>query len=204
MIRILIADDHTLFRQGLSRLLTELDFEIVGEAGDGAEAQRLALEVRPDIVLMDLHMPVMGGVEATRRLSEKFPILILTVSENDEDLRAAIDAGARGYLLKNEDPAALKYAIENVARGGSVLSAIIADALLDRARRSDQSDLELLSPREQEVLTLLSRGLSNREIADTLGISSHTVKTHLERTYEKLGVSSRSEAAAIAGAQGLR
>lgn len=203
-MRIVIVDDHTLFRQGLALLLTELGCEIVGEAGNGEEAEILSMELRPDIVLMDLHMPVVGGVEATRRLSAEFPVLILTVSEADEDLRAAIDAGARGYLLKNEDPVALKHAIEQVTRGGSVVSANIANTLLERARRSGTHNLELLSLREQEVLTLLSRGLSNKDIAEELGISAHTVKTHVERTYEKLGVSSRSEAAAIAGAQGLR
>lgn len=202
-MRVLIADDHVLFRQGLALLLTDLGFDIVGQAGNGEDAQSLSNEIRPDVVLMDLHMPVMGGVEATRRLSGEFPILILTVSEVDEDLQSAIDAGARGYLLKNEDPAVLQHAIQHVAHGGSVVSANITDALLERARREVPNSLELLSPREQEILALLSQGLSNKDIAEALNISAHTVKTHLERTYEKLGVSSRSAAAAIAGAQGL-
>lgn len=203
-MRVLIADDHVLFRQGLALLLTDLGFEIVGQAGNGEEAQSLSVEFRPDVVLMDLHMPVMGGVEATRRLSGEFPILILTVSEVDEDLQSAIDAGARGYLLKNEDSAALQHAIQHVARGGSVVSAGTTDALLERARRDGPNKLELLSPREQEVLALLSQGLSNKDIADALSISAHTVKTHVERTYNKLGVSTRSEASAIAGVRGLR
>ena len=195
MTRVLVVDDHALFRQGLCRVLSEAGIDVVGEAGDGAEAVRMARRLGPDVVLMDLHMPVRDGVEATRDLAPEARVLILTVSDEDEDLFRALDAGAQGYLLKDTGPEALVGAVRSVAEGSVVLSPEVSKRVLAAVRRP-RRDLSGLSGREKEVLALVARGRSNLAIAKALGISEHTVKTYIERLFQKLDVSSRSEAAA--------
>jgi two-component system nitrate/nitrite response regulator NarL len=201
-IRLLIVDDHTMFRQGLVSLLQgEAEFQVVGQAAGGQEALRLAGELQPDVVLMDVMMPEMGGVEATRRLLETTPharILMLTVSEEDEDLLAAIQAGARGYILKNADADALLEAIRRVHAGEAVLSPAVTLRVLQavRAATPPPAREKPLTPREQEVLWLLARGASNCQIAETLMISENTVKTHVGHILEKLGIHSRHQVAA--------
>jgi two-component system nitrate/nitrite response regulator NarL len=200
-IRLLIVDDHTMFRQGLVSLLQgEAEFRVVGQAADGEEALRLAGQLQPDVVLMDVMMPGMGGVEATRRLLETTPharILMLTVSEADEDLLAAIRAGARGYILKNADADELLEAIRRVHAGEAVLSPVVTLRVLRavRAAPPPPAPAEPLTPREREVSWLVARGASNREIAETLLISENTVKTHVGHILEKLGIHSRRQVA---------
>lgn len=203
MTRVFVVDDHEVFRRGVVGLLVEAGFDVVGEASSGEEALQLAPKSRADIVLMDLHMPGIGGVETTRGLSDSLPVLVLTVSEKDEDLLRAIHAGARGYVLKNLGTAELVEAVRRVAGGESALSPEMAKAALEALRRQPESPMPDLSAREREVLSGISRGLSNRQIADELGLSEHTVKTYVERVYEKLGVASRGEAAAVAGRHGI-
>lgn len=200
-IRLLIVDDHTMFRQGLVSLLRgEAEFRVVGQAADGEQALRLVEKLQPDVVLMDLMMPGMDGVEATRRLLETTPharILMLTVSEADEDLLAAIRAGARGYILKDTDADELLEAIQRVHAGQAVLSSAVTLRVLQavRAAPSPPAPAEPLTPREREVSWLLARGASNREIAETLMISENTVKTHVGHILEKLGIHSRRQVA---------
>lgn len=203
-IRLLIVDDHTMFRQGLASLLrSEPEIEVVGQAADGQEALRLAGELQPDVVVMDMKMPGMDGVEATHRLLAAMPharVLMLTVSEEDEDLFAAIRAGARGYILKNADADALLEAIRRVYAGEAVLSPAVTLRVFNAVRAviPPVSLEKPLTPREREVLRLLARGASNREIADALMISGDTVKTHVSRVLKKLGLHSRHEVAAYA------
>lgn len=204
-IRLLIVDNHTLFRQGLVSLLAgEPEFDVVGEASGGEQALQLAQSLQPDVVLMDVNMPGMDGLEATRRLLEMMPearVLMLTVSDEEENLFAAIQAGARGYILKNADADELLQAIQRVHAGEGMLSPAVTLRLLQTLRAggapSPASDLPLTS-REQDVLRLLAQGVSNRQIAETLTISENTVKTHVRHILEKLGLSSRSEVAAYA------
>ncbi len=203
MIRVLVVEDHTLFRQALVRLLSDEGLQVVAEAASGEEALSLAEQYQPDVILMDLHMPKMDGVEAARRLSDQTNILMLTVSEDDNDLFRAIEAGASGYVLKNIEPQELIRAIKDVVQGHSVLApevtTIALKALRQRVPRgSGTGKIPDLSERERQVLTLIAQGKSNRAIAESLGISQHTVKTYVERLYEKLGVSSRAEAAVAA------
>ncbi len=197
-----MADDHTLFRQGLVSLLAdEPDLEVVGEATSGEEALELAHVLRPDLVLMDVRMPGMSGVEATRRLLSELPglkVIILTVSEDDEDLFGAIEAGARGYVLKNADAEELLRAIRQVHAGRALVSPAMTLRILE-ALRTGQFPLPReipLTPREQEVLRLLVQGATNREIARALTISENTVKTHVRHILEKLGLQNRSQVAA--------
>ena len=199
-IRVLIVDDHTMFRQGLVSLLQiESEFEVVGEAPDGEEGLRLAWELRPDVVLMDVKMPKMGGVEATRQLLADVPdlhVLMLTVSEDDEDLLAATRAGARGYILKNADADELLEAIRQVHAGQAALSPAITLRLLQTLRAGPLPPASLpLTPRELEIFWLLARGISNREIAESLFVSENTVKTHVRHILKKLNLHSRHEAA---------
>ena len=196
MTTAIVADDHSLFRTGVCQTLADAGIDIVGTASDGVEAVALAHRLRPDIVVMDLHMPGGDGVTATRELAAGTNILILTVSDEDDDLVAALDAGALGYLLKDTEPAALIRAVESVAEGNSVLSPQNSRKVFGAVRRPGKG-LEKLSMREREVLMLIAQGLSNSAIAQQLAISEHTVKTYNERLFDKLGVSSRSEAAAL-------
>lgn len=203
MIRVLVVDDHALFRRGLSRVLEEAGLEVVGEAGDGAEAMRLAAELGPDVVLMDLHMPGVDGVEATRALGARFPVLALTVSEDDEDLVRAVQAGARGYLIKRAEPEELARAVRAVAAGQSALSPEMTVPALEALRHTPRRWPARLSPRQRQVLAGILQGHSNRRIAEALAISPHTVRTHVERLYEQLGVSSRTELIRLATARRL-
>lgn len=204
-IRLLIVDNHTLFRQGLVSLLqSEPGFQVIGEAGSGEEALELARQLQPDVVLMDVKMPGIGGVEATRRLLELMPparVLMLTVSEEEESLFAAIHAGARGYILKNADADELLEGIRRVHAGEAMISPAMTFRLIQvlRSGGTPASASELpLTPREQDVFHLLVRGASNREIAESLTISENTVKTHVRNILDKLELDNRVEVAAFA------
>jgi len=204
-IRLLIVDNHTLFRQGLVSLLqSEPGYDVIGEASSGEEAVHIVPTLDPDVVLMDVKMPGIGGVEATRRLIEADPeerILMLTVSEEEENLVAAIQAGARGYILKNADAAELLEAIQRVHAGEAMISPAMTFRLLQVLKNggipAPLSELPLTS-REQDVFRLLAQGASNRQIAETLMITENTVKTHVRNILEKLELHTRSEVAAYA------
>ncbi len=211
MIRVFLADDHRLFRQGVASLLEDApDIEVVGEAADGPTAVRLVSELEPDVVLMDVHMPGLNGTEATRAILHKCPrmrVVMLTVSEEDEDLFEAVRAGACGYLLKNVDADELVEAIRHVARGEAVLSPPMTARLMSGFReaesRSTAADGPALTERELDILRLLARGATNREIARSLVLSEHTVKTHVHHILEKLGAENRAQAVARAVHLGL-
>jgi DNA-binding NarL/FixJ family response regulator len=198
-IRLLIVDDHPVVRGGLRGMFAgDPDFEVVGEAGNGAEAVERAEALRADVVLMDLRMPKMGGVEAIRRLRERAPtvrVLVLTTYDTDDDVLPAIEAGAIGYLLKDAPREELMRAVRAAFQGDAVLSPSVARRLIGQVR---QPALEALSDRELDVLRLIAGGASNREAAAQLFISESTVKTHLLHIYEKLGV--RDRAAAVSEA----
>ena len=214
-IRVLIADDHTLFRRGIAAALAnQAELAVVGEAVDGLEAIKKAKELIPDVVLMDLNMPNCSGLEATQALQSEMPqvkILVLTVSDSESDLFAAIKFGARGYLLKKAEPEELAHAIISVAEGGVMVSPLMATKLLAEfndltagAQKEVPEQAEAhLSPREGEVLQLVAKGSTNKEIADSLFISENTVKTHLQNIMEKLHLANRSQAAAYAVKKGL-
>jgi len=206
MIRVLIADDHTILRQGLRLILAEDPFlKLIGEAADGEEAVQRALELAPDVVLMDVKMPGLSGIEATRRIRAARPevrILMLTVSDQDEDLFGALKAGARGYLLKNATAQEVLEAIHRVHQGEAILPPAMAARVLD-ALAAPTHEPEALTPREVEVIRLLAQGLGNKEIAAALSISENTAKTHVRHILDKLGLRSRAEAAAYAVRSGL-
>lgn len=206
-IRILVADDHEVFRRGLVALLAEeSDLELVGEAGTGREATHLCRQLQPDVVLMDIHMPGGSGVEAIGNIKAhtQAKILMLTVSEKDQDLLGAINAGTDGYLLKNAKPAQLCDAIRNVAAGKGALAPEITPTILRRVARTGGNQPETgISPRESEVLALLAKGATTADIANALTISENTVKTHVSRILKKLDASNRAEAVARAVALGL-
>lgn len=211
-IRILIVDDHTLFRSGIKALLQRQDdFEVVGEAGDGLEGLKRAKTLQPDVVLLDLHMPGIGGREAVKLLSEEVPacnVLLLTVSEDAEDLIETIRAGARGYLLKNIETDFLLNAIRSAARGESVVSPQMTGKLMMGVRMgkegvSQEDDKEKLSPREKDIIALLAKGVSNKEMAHTLNVAESTVKIHVQNILKKLHLTSRVQAAVYAVEHGL-
>ena len=195
-IKVLIVDDHAIVRMGLASLLgTKADLEVVGDAGDGATALRKYARLKPDVVIMDLVMPNMDGAETTRRLVESDPVakvLILTSYGSAAGISAALQAGARGAVIKTLELAALVAAIRKIAAGETVVSDEVRE-MLDEAPSANS-----LSPRQQEVLEQLARGLSNGEIAAALGISRAMVKEHEIALYAKLGASNRTEAVAIA------
>ncbi|MGZ4135863.1 MAG: response regulator [Tumebacillaceae bacterium] len=199
-IRVLLCDDHTILRDGLRNLLnSESDIEVVGEAADGRQAIEQVQLVNPDVVIMDINMPNLNGVEAVELLTAERPelhILILTMFNHDEYLYRTIRAGARGYLLKDAPVSEVVDAIRTVMSGGSVLNAKMTNTLLNtyREQKNEEESTERLSPREHEVLTALVQGLSNKEIADKLFISETTVKLHISNIFKKLGVKSRSQA----------
>ena len=196
MIRVLLVDDHELVRAGLRALLQSGDIDVVGAAADGEQAVQMCAELHPDIVLMDLSMPGMDGAEATRRLRSESPdaqVLVLTSSSDGERVWEALDAGAVGYLLKDSEPAGLREAILAVGRGESPLDPRAARSMLE-ARRPGGSGAEL-TDREKEVLSLVARGLANKQVARSLGISERTVKSHLGNVYQRIGVSDRTSAA---------
>jgi DNA-binding NarL/FixJ family response regulator len=201
MIRVLLADDHQLVRSGLAALLTGSDdIEVVGTASNGMEAVELARDTSPDVVLMDLVMPGMDGVEATRRLVADQPqvqVVVLTSFSDQERILAALDAGAVGYLLKDVDPAELVRGVRAAARGESPLHPKAARSLLSSRtenRPAERTNVEL-TPREAEVLNLLRQGLANKQIARALGISQATVKAHLTSVFQRIGVTDRVQAA---------
>lgn len=209
-IRVLLADDHTLFRRALANLLAaEPDFEVVGEAGDGMQALAMALESMPDVILMDLSMPVMDGLEATRQIKAQIPyakIVMLTVSDQEQNLFEAVKAGAVGYLLKKIEPRALASALRGVAIGEASVSRLMAARLLSEfARQANERGCASasLSSRECEVLDGVARGKSNKEIAAALAISDNTVKNHLKNILEKLHLENRVQAATYALRTGL-
>lgn len=210
MIRIAIADDHHLFREGLVRILNDVDgLCVVASASSGEELLAALTKAAPDLVLMDVNMPGMGGLEATRRLRQShpdLPIVVLTVSERENDLFTAIRAGARGYLLKNSTSAELVDAIQRVAAGEAVVSPAMAIKLLNEfaaPRAVGNAEPDELTEREREVLQFVARGLSNKEIGAALALSPHTIKAHLRSILDKLHLRSRAEAAAWAVRSGL-
>jgi len=209
MIKILIADDHLIIRQGLRLILeTENDFELVGEASDGAEALSLCRKRKPDVVLMDLRMPNMDGLTAIEMLRVEAPeiaVVILTTFNEDELMFRGLQAGARGYLLKDTDRSTLFDTIRAAARGETLLKPEIMARVLSRANapKTESREPIHLTDRELEVLVSVARGERSKEIASHLGISERTVKAHLASIYSKLGVDSRAAAIAVAAQMGL-
>lgn len=206
MIRVMVVDDHPIVRSGIVGLLSlDADLDVVGEASDGEEAIALASALRPDVVLMDLRMPKVSGAEATARITSEMSgvrVLVLTTHEGDDDILGAIEAGASGYLLKAAPQEEIVAGIRSVAEGHTVLAPSIAATLVSRMRK-EQPARPMLSPRELEVLRLVSRGLSNPAIARELFIGEATVKTHLLHAFEKLEVSDRTRAVTLALELGL-
>lgn len=203
-IRLVIVDDHPVVRDGLRGMFAgDPDYDVVGEAANGVEALDVCERTRPDVVLMDLRMPVLDGVGAIRRLREVDPavrVLVLTTYDTDSDVLPAIEAGATGYLLKDAPRLELLRAVRAAAGGESVLSPSVAGRLIAQVRSPGS---EALSPREIEVLALIAKGATNREAAAQLFISEATVKTHLLHIYAKLGVSDRAAAVGVAVGRGL-
>jgi DNA-binding NarL/FixJ family response regulator len=213
-VRVLLADDQALVRSGFRVLLAQdPEIEVVGEAGDGAAAVELAGTVQPDVVLMDVRMPVMDGIEATRRIADDpataaIRVVVLTTYELDEYIFAALRAGASGFLLKDGDPEELRAAVHTVARGDALLAPRVTRRLVSEfARRTDSSRtpaaLDVLTTREREILALVADGLSNAEIAAELVISAATVKTHIGRLLSKLDARDRAQLVVIAYQSGF-
>ena len=206
-IRLLIVDDHPVVRTGLRGMFeTDPGFVVVGEAADGAQAIELVLATRPDLVLMDLQMPVLDGVTATariRQLPNPPPVLVLTTYDSDNQILRAIEAGAAGYLLKDTPRDTLFAAVRSAVAGGSPLAPSVAARLMHRLAPGPSAGGEALSGRELEVVALVARGASNKEIAHALHISEATIKTHLAHIFEKLDVSDRTSAVTRAIEQGL-
>jgi DNA-binding NarL/FixJ family response regulator len=204
-IRVVIVDDHAMLRAGLEQLLGgEADLEVVGKAASGDEAVTLARELRPDVVLMDLQMPGVDGVTATRQIvgEELADVLVLTSYSDAERIVGALDAGALGYLLKDAEPDEVLRGIRAVARGESPIDPKAARELLG-ARRTTSTAAADLTPREREVLALVREGLANKQIARRLGISERTVKAHLTSTFQRIGVVDRTQAALWAERNGV-
>lgn len=206
MIRVIVADDHPIVRSGIVGLLAlDPGLDVVGEASDGSAAVELAARALPDVVLMDLRMPGISGIEATARITAEQPdvrVLVLTTYETDDDILGAIEAGASGYLLKAAPQEEIVAGIRAVADGHTVLAPSIAATLVTRMR-TDRPGRPALTPRELDVLRLVSAGRSNPEIARDLFIGEATVKTHLLHVFEKLGVSDRTRAVTLALELGL-
>jgi NarL family two-component system response regulator LiaR len=207
-IRVLIADDHRLFRQGLGQIIESKDgFSLIGEANNGEEAVELARRLKPDVILMDIRMPVLDGVQATSAItaeSEDMPVIVLTMYREDQFIFNAIRAGARGYLLKDTDADELIDAIRVVHRGEALIDPLIANRVLEEFRRlnnpntADQEKLERLTDGEMTVLRLVAQGEDNRSIADSLSLAESTVANRLRVIYQKLHVNNRTQAALYA------
>lgn len=195
-IRVVLADDHAIVRKGMRELLEESGIAVVGEAADGQQAVDQALALQPDIVLMDVRMPVLTGIEATRRIRADAPqikVLVLTAYDDQPYVFALLDAGAQGYVLKTADADAIVRAVREVARGGTSLDPQIVPSVVDRAMGRSEATSPL-TDREREVLQLAARGLTNKQIGVMLAISDRTVQNHLQSVFEKLQVRSRTEA----------
>lgn len=212
--RVLVVDDHILFREGIAGIIDALpDMQIIGEADDGLEAIVKAGQLQPDLILMDIQMPACDGIEATARIKKEHPevvIVMLTVRDDDEQLFQAIKCGAQGYLLKNIRSEEMLAMLRAALRGEAALSPVMAADILEEFRRlskqaasGEQGEIDLLTFREQEVIGFLVEGCTDKEIAEKLTISVHTVKSHVRNILSKLQVNNRLEAAAIARAQGL-
>jgi DNA-binding NarL/FixJ family response regulator len=214
MIRVLLADDQPLVRAGLRVLFEgELDIAVAGEAANGEEALSLARHTRPDVILMDIRMPVLDGLEATRQITSEpeldaVKVLILTTFESDEYVFQALRAGASGFLLKDAEPVELLQAVRVVAGGDALLAPSVTRRLITRfaaapEHRSSHVQLELLTAREREIMALVARGMSNDEIAELLTISPATAKTHVSRAMVKLGARDRAQLVVLAYESGL-
>ncbi|MBI1889485.1 MAG: response regulator [Burkholderiales bacterium] len=212
-ISVLLIDDHTLFRSGIKSLLQRYeDFTVVGEASDGVEGIKRARQLQPDVVLLDLNMPGISGLETLQLLLQDCPdaaVIMLTVSEEAEDLTTALQSGARGYLIKNIDADYLVRAIRRAAAGDSVLAEAMAGKLVAHLQGGGSqktavpSDLDKLTPREREILACLARGESNKIIARTLDVAESTVKIHVQNILKKLHLTSRVQAAVFAVEHGM-
>jgi DNA-binding NarL/FixJ family response regulator len=218
MTRVLIADDQTLVRTGFTMILTAAGIDVIGQAANGVEALAVTRRLRPDVVLMDIRMPELDGLEATRRILADAPtsaeghpvkVLMLTTFDLDQYVYAALTAGASGFLLKDVSPDHLVHAVRLVQQGDALLAPSITRRLVERFARADPSrsvrhrDLATLTPRELEVLTLLAGGLSNSELASALRLSEATVKTHINRILTKLQLRDRVQAVVVAYQTGL-
>lgn len=206
-IRILLADDHAVVRQGFKMILGEQpDMEVVGEAGNGREALQLAESLKPDLVVMDVAMPELNGIEATRRMIDAAPharVLALSMHKDSVYVREILRAGARGYLLKDSVAGDLVFAVRAVAQGEGYISPSVSNAVLDDYRKHVTNPIDLLSSREREVLQMLAEGKTNKEIAVTLNLSVYTVEAHRGRIMEKLNVHSINELVRFAVRNGL-
>jgi two-component system, NarL family, response regulator NreC len=207
LIRILLADDHALVRQGLGMILgAQPDMEIVGQAGNGNEAVALAEKLKPDVIVMDVAMPELNGIEATRRLAASLPrtrVLALSMHKDSVYVREILRAGARGYLLKDSGDADLIAAVRAIAKGEGYISPSVSDAVLSDYRKHVTDPLDLLTSREREVLQHIAEGQTNKEIATSLNLSVYTVEAHRGRIMEKLNLHSTGELVRFALRNGL-
>jgi len=211
-MRVLIIDDHALFRVGLQGLLEQRGIEVADAVASGTEGIQCVSELKPDIILLDLRMPDMGGLEVLQKLKEKepgIPVVMLTTSNEESDLIKSLRSGAQGYLLKDMEPDELVSALRDIKNGRNVVAQDLTDALArmvqgDSSVDDEEGPFSELTPREMEILCLLAEGQSNKLIARNLGISDGTVKLHVKAILRKLGIHSRVEAAVIAVEQGLR
>lgn len=211
-MRVLLADDHALFRAGIASLLRAWGMDVVGEASDGLQALELARALQPDLVLMDIAMPECNGLQATRLIKTELPeakIVIVTVSDQDDDLFEAIKSGAEGYLLKDMSEQELERTLQAIAAGEPALSSGLATRILDEFARLSRGDTakraeeDALTPREREVLQLVAEGATNREVAEKLVLSQHTVNFHMKNILQKLHLRNRAQATAYAIRTGL-
>ncbi|MBI2704082.1 MAG: response regulator transcription factor [Actinobacteria bacterium] len=209
-IRLMLADDHRMLREGLRRSMTDQGFDVVGEARDGDEAIRLAEELQPEVILMDVTMPEVDGVEATRQIKQLFPeirVVMLTMHADQEVLASAMRVGASGYLVKDCSTEEIANAIRDVAGGKTALSPQLAASMLEEVRRLDQpaanDEDRIVTKREEEVLQLIANGFSTTEVAEKLFISQKTVKNHLASIYQKLDARDRTQAVLQAVRMGI-
>ena len=209
-MRVLLADDHALFRAGIESLVRAWDVDVVGHASDGHEALEQTRRLHPDLVLMDINMPVCSGIEATRLIKAELPetkVVIVTVSDDDEDLFEAVKNGADGYLLKDMSEEELSSTLGAVAAGRPALSPALAARIVEEfaraGRTTEESEVASLTPRESEVLSLVAAGATNREIAAALNVTENTVSFHVKNIFGKLHLKNRAQAAAYAVGSGL-